>query len=143
MPREETLEQKIRRNKLIAVLTVFVTIVMPIVGFFSIPMPATKNDIVRLEHVDTQIRNDIYQTELKQKANVTETEIKLYLMDEEKYTMRKYENIRQQEEYRLVGKSVPQAYSSELAEIEAKLRETSHNIDTHKHVLIEIKGKLE
>lgn len=143
MPREESIETKIRRNKLIAVLTIFVTIVMPIVGFFSIPMPATKNDIIKLERADVEIKEDIVQNEFKSKARGIETEIKLLILDEEKYTMRRYENLRQQDDFRIENKPVPQVYSQELAEIDAKLKEIQHSLDTHKQELIMVKEKIE
>lgn len=143
MPREESIETKIRRNKLIAVLTLFVTIVMPIIGFFSIPMPATKNDIIMLERADAEIKVDIEQVAYKSKAKGIETEIKLLIMDEERHTLRRYENLRQQDTYRIENKPVPQVYAAELGEIDAKLNETKHQLDTQKQELIFIKEKIE
>lgn len=138
-----SLDTKIKKNKLVALLTIFVTICMPIAGFFSIPLPATKHDIAELQQADINIREDIDRKTGESKARVIRTEIELLNMDEEKYTERKYENIRQQDEFKLANKPVPAAYTLEQSDIESKLRKTEHELDMKKEELRSVNEKLD
>jgi len=140
MARDNTplsLDQQLKKNKLVALLTIFVTIGMPIAGFFSIPLPATKHDIAELHQADISIREDMVKTASDLNIRNIKTEIELLNMDEERFTGRKYENIRQQDEFRLVGKPVPAAYTLEQSDVESKLRHVEQELDLKKDELRE------
>jgi len=128
-------DEQHKKNKLIALLTIFVTIFMPIAGFFSIPMPATKHDIAELHQADVQIRKEVQIKSDESEIRSIKMEIELLNMDEERCTERKYENIRQQDEFKLANKPVPAAYTQEQSDVESKLKHIQNQLDMKKEEL--------
>lgn len=126
---------QLKKNKLIALLTIFVTIFMPIAGFFSIPMPATKHDIAQLQQADVEIRKDVREKTDQLEIRTIHVEIDLLNQDEDKYTERKYENLRQQDEFKLANKPVPSAYTQEQSDVESKLKHVQSELDMKKEEL--------
>lgn len=134
----EPFDAQLKKNKLVALMTIFVTIAMPIAGFFSIPMPATKTDIEALQKTDIEIRQDVKRRTNDLAIREIRTEIEILNIDEEKYTERKYENIRQQDEFRLMNKPVPASYTMEQSDIESKLNRVEQQLDMKKEELHQI-----
>lgn len=135
---DEPFDAQLKKNKLMALLTIFVTIAMPIAGFFSIPMPATKTDIEALQKEDVEIRQEFKIKTNNLAARGIRTEIEILNLVEKKYTERKYENIRQQDEFRLVNKPVPAAYTMEQSDVESKLKRVQQQLDMKKEELNQI-----
>lgn len=138
MPKQQDdipFDVQLKKNKLVALLTIFVTICMPIAGFFSIPMPATKHDIAALHEADISIRKEVKMKTGELQLRNIKVEIDLLNMDEERYTERKYENLRYQDEFKLANKSVPSAYTQEQSDIESKLKHVQTELDMKKEEL--------
>ena len=125
-----TLEIKIvKRNKIIAIAAIFVTIIMPIVGYFGIPLPVFQSqheaDIKRLERGTTVNKIEI----LKNSIDDLKREHSDYVL-QKLHTEATVEEIR-----RKTGKGPSIELITLKANIDSKLSEIEYDILEKKRAL--------
>lgn len=120
-----------KKNKIIAYLTIAVTIAFPLLGYFgnfSKYIPATRNDILRLDQQDIELKASLEHHKNVSRLELLLNDIADLKRERDRLELLKIQNERLQFEVQEAGGDV-QVYIREQAKIITRLRDIDSDID--------------